>query len=64
MNHSEKLILVTEKDAARLIRNKNIPDSLKYHIFVLPIRVKILNNKETSLIKKITDYVAENSGNR
>lgn len=64
MNYSEKLIFVTEKDAARLIRNKNIPDSLKYHIFVLPIRVKILNNKETSLIKKITDYVAENSGNR
>lgn len=63
MNNPEKLILVTEKDAARLLRNKNIPDSLKYHIFVLPIRVKILNNKETSLIKKLTDYVGENSGN-
>lgn len=63
MDNPEKLILVTEKDAARLLRNKNIPDSLKYHIFVLPIRVKILNNKETSLIKKITDYVGENSGN-
>jgi len=64
MKNPEKLILVTEKDAARLIKNKDIPNSLKYHIFVLPIRVKILNNKETSLIKKITDYVAENSGNR
>lgn len=64
IKNSEKLILVTEKDAARLIKNKAIPNSLKYHIFVLPIRVKILNNKETALIKIITDYVAENSGNR
>lgn len=63
MTDKEKVILVTEKDAARLIKNKEIPDQLKYHIFVLPIRVKILNNKESSLIKKITHYVAENSGN-
>ncbi|OJV44907.1 MAG: tetraacyldisaccharide 4'-kinase [Bacteroidales bacterium 36-12] len=60
----EKLILVTEKDAARLISNRDVPKSLKYHIFVLPIRVNILNNKETAFLKKITDYVAENSGNR
>ena len=64
IKNQEKLILVTEKDAARLIKNKAVPNSLKYHIFVLPIRVNILNNKETALIKKITDYVAENSGNR
>ena len=64
IQNTEKLILVTEKDAARLIKNKGVPNSLKYHIFVLPIRVHILNNKETALIKKITDYVAENSGNR
>ena len=64
IKNPEKLILVTEKDGARLIKNKNISNSLKYHIFVLPIRVKILNNKETTLIKKITDYVGENSGNR
>ncbi|MDD4489644.1 MAG: tetraacyldisaccharide 4'-kinase [Paludibacter sp.] len=64
IQNPEKIILVTEKDAARLIKNKAVPNSLKYNIFVLPIRVKILNNKETALIKKITDYVAENSGNR
>ena len=64
LNSPDKLILVTEKDAARLIKNKDIPNSLKYHIFVLPIRVKILNNKENILIKRITDYVAENTGNR
>ncbi len=64
IENSEKLILITEKDGARLIKNKLLPNSLKYYIFVLPIRVRILNDKETSFIKKITDYVTENSGNR
>ncbi|GAB1416466.1 tetraacyldisaccharide 4'-kinase [Paludibacter sp.] len=64
ISNPEKLILVTEKDAARLISNPELPKSLKYHIFVLPIRVNILNNKETAFFKKITDYVAENTGNR
>lgn len=61
---SEKLILTTEKDAARLINHKDLPETLKKYIFVLPVRVNILNDKENLLIKKITDYVTENSGNR
>lgn len=63
IKNTEKLIVITEKDAAKLIKNTHIPNSLKYHIFVLPIRVKILNNQETSFLKKITDYVTENSKN-
>jgi tetraacyldisaccharide 4'-kinase len=59
----EKLILITEKDAARLINHKDLPETLKKYIFVLPVRVNILNDKENLLIKKITDYVTENSGN-
>lgn len=62
--NQEKLILMTEKDAARLINNPIVPNSLKYHLYALPVRVKILNNNETALIKKITDYVAEDSRNR
>lgn len=64
IENPEKLIMVTEKDAARLIKDNVVSGPLKYHIFVLPIRVEILNNKETAFIKKITDYVAKNSGNR
>lgn len=64
IENPEKLILVTEKDGARLIKNKLLPNSLKYYIFVLPIRVNILNDKETSFIKQITDYVTEDSRNR
>lgn len=63
IDHPEKLIIITEKDAARLIHNKYVSDILKKHIFVLSIQVNILNNEENTLIKKITDYVAENTGN-
>lgn len=63
IEHPQKLIIITEKDAARMIHNKYVSDILKKHIFVLPIMVQILNNEENTLIKKITDYVAENSGN-
>lgn len=63
IGHPQKLIIITEKDAARMIHNKYVTDILKKHIFVLPIKVQILNNEENSLIKKITEYVAENSGN-
>lgn len=62
--NQEKFILMTEKDAARLVNNPIVPNSLKYHLYTLPIRVAILNNKESKLIKKITDYVAEDSRNR
>lgn len=63
IEQAHKLIIITEKDAARLLHNKYVPDILKKHIFVLSIQVNILNNEENTLIKKITDYVAENTGN-
>ena len=55
-----KLIIVTEKDAARLVNNRLFPEELKSHIFALPIRVKILENKEEVFIKKLNDYVGTN----
>lgn len=62
--HPHKLILTTEKDAARLINNPMLPDSIKKYIFVVPVKVQILNDREKVLIQNITDYVRENSGNR
>lgn len=61
---SEKIILVTEKDAARLVSNPFFPEALKALTFALPIRVKILHNQENKFIQKIKNYVAENSRNR
>lgn len=60
---SEKLILVTEKDASRLVSNPNFPEKLKSRIFALPIRVEILHDEESLFIQKIKDYVIEDSRN-
>lgn len=63
VNSDEKIILVTEKDAARMVSDVNFPESLKSKIFFLPIQVKILNNQESQFIQKIQNYVVENSRN-
>lgn len=64
IKNQEKVIFTTSKDAARLINNNYISDKLKNNIFVIPVRITILDQKETAFIQKITDYVTENSGNR
>jgi len=58
-----KILLVTEKDAARLLSNPNFPEALKPRTFALPIRVTILQNQESLFIQKIKNYVVENSRN-
>jgi len=58
-----KIILVTEKDAVRLLSNPNYPETLKSITFALPIRVHILHDQETLFIQKIKSYVVENSRN-
>lgn len=60
----KKILLVTEKDAARLQSDPNFPEKLKYVTYALPIRVEILNNQESLFIQKIKNYVVENSRNR
>jgi tetraacyldisaccharide 4'-kinase len=61
---SEKILLVTEKDASRLVSNPNFPETLKSRTFALPIRVEILHDQESLFIQKIKDYVIEDSRNR
>lgn len=60
---SDKIIVVTEKDAARLISNPFFPETLKSRTFALPIRVNILNNQEILFTQIIKNYVTENSRN-
>ena len=59
----EKIIVTTEKDAARLKSNSFISDQIKNNIFALPLEVKILLGEEEKLINKIYDYVRKNSTN-
>ncbi|HLP05490.1 MAG TPA: tetraacyldisaccharide 4'-kinase [Paludibacter sp.] len=64
IDSESKIILLTEKDAARIISNPAYPEELKPYTFVVPIRVEILNGKETLFTQKIKSYVVENSRNR
>lgn len=63
IDSTEKILLVTEKDAARLVSNKYFPEHLKSKTLAMPISVKILHNQENIFIQKIKKYVIENSRN-
>jgi tetraacyldisaccharide 4'-kinase len=63
LKSEEKIILMTEKDASRIVSDPNFPESLKSRTFAIPIRVQILNKQETLFIQKIKNYVVENSRN-
>jgi tetraacyldisaccharide 4'-kinase len=63
LSSENKVIVVTEKDAARIVSNHDFPNELKSNIYALPIRVEILNNQENLFIQKIKNYVVENSRN-
>ena len=58
-----RMIITTEKDAARLLHHPLMDDELKSHCYVLPIKVEFLNNSETLFNKKIQDYVRKNTRN-
>lgn len=59
---NNKVIITTEKDAARIVNNADFPEALKPIIYYLPIKVSIIN-KEDIFIQKIKNYVAENTRN-
>jgi tetraacyldisaccharide 4'-kinase len=59
-----KIILVTEKDAARLLNDKKVPDEIKPLIYVLPVKVKFLLGQESKFNQQLITYVKENSRNR
>lgn len=56
----KKLILVTEKDAARIYSDKNVPQILKNDIYTIPLQVKFLCNSEETFKNQIFKYVKTN----
>lgn len=61
MNFPHKRIVVTEKDASRLLTGGRYPDELRAHTYALPIEVAFLDGTDHAFTQKITQYVAENS---
>jgi len=64
LKNSEKIIVMTEKDAARLRFIKKFLKELKPFIYYIPIEVTFINKEEQELFdKKIIDHVKENRRN-
>jgi tetraacyldisaccharide 4'-kinase len=60
LNSDKKWIITTEKDAAKL---SDFSDKIKERLIIIPVRVKILNEEDSVLSKKIRDYVEKNRRN-
>ena len=62
LHGNDKMIITTEKDAARLV-DCDINEDVAKHIYVLPIEVEFMNGKADDFNKTIIDYVRKNSRN-
>ena len=58
-----KVILTTEKDATRLMAAEGLSDEVKSKLYVLPMRIVIMQNQEEEFTNKILGYVYKNSRN-
>lgn len=56
----DKIIITTEKDAARMRSDVNLPEELKPFIYIIPLKVKLLMDGEASFNTKILSYVEKN----
>ncbi|MBQ8336513.1 MAG: tetraacyldisaccharide 4'-kinase [Bacteroidaceae bacterium] len=61
LQDGNRIIVTTEKDAARISCHEDVPETLKEHIYVMPIEVEIMFNEEKLFNQILEDYVTENS---
>lgn len=64
LQSDKKVVVFTEKDAARIMHDSNFPDRLKPHCHFVPIKIEIINDNNHSFAKKILSYVESNKRNR
>jgi tetraacyldisaccharide 4'-kinase len=60
---SKKLIVTTQKDAARLYNNPHLAEQLKPFLYVLPVKVVFAPEQADSINQHITHYVRTHSRN-
>ena len=58
-----KMIITTEKDAARLETIEGLSDEVRNHLYVLPVEIKFMQEQEKLFNHKILSYVRKNSRN-
>lgn len=59
MSSPEKLILVTEKDAARLKDNPHVPEGWKKRLYSLPISIEFFGKNENVFDRLILQHIAD-----
>ena len=55
------IVVTTEKDAPRLKNMQGFNEVVRDNMFVFPIEIEILKEKETTLNEQIINYVHKNS---
>ncbi len=63
LQSENKIVLVTEKDAARIVSSTHYPESLKSYTFYLPIEIDFLQNKHQTFTQTIQNYVETDTRN-
>ncbi len=58
-----RVIITTEKDATRLANHPELDESLKPHLYVLPVEIEFLQGQQENFNQYIIDYVRENTRN-
>lgn len=59
-----RIIITTEKDAARLQHLEGLSEEVKKSLYVLPVQVEIMKNEAETFNEKITSYVLTDTRNR
>ena len=54
---SHPILITTEKDGARLLHHPDLDEQLKPYIYLLPIEIEILQEKQESFNQNIIHYV-------
>ncbi len=60
---SPRLIITTEKDATRLYDARGLSDEVRRSIYVLPVRIKFMQEQQNMFNENIIGYVRKNSRN-
>ena len=58
---SKRIIITTEKDAARLVGLDGLSDDVRNHIYALPIKTTFLLEQQEQFDEFILSYVLKNS---
>ncbi|MDD6210101.1 MAG: tetraacyldisaccharide 4'-kinase [Bacteroidales bacterium] len=60
----KKLIIVTEKDAVRLIGTEGLNDEIKKSLYYIPIKIRFTQHREVLFEKKIKDHINNLKGDK